>query len=358
MQNYSMNICSYHPESREEAYSDDSPDDPSDGDGSQYFEIDISLPFSSTDATPTSDEDDSEDEFDLSLSICSSNPTSPNQCISPADNLFCHGQLLSLQLSPTPLDDIASPQSSSSGIKTQFPNLLKTAAKLKIPFSGFKKSAKLGSDFQTPCSEYGTDMDSPMPRQNRFLAVKFKVVDVPLVSLFTRDKSKGSKRDFNNNQGFQKKSEDSDDEVRQTCSNMDRDKKRAKEIVQKYVDKIKLLCVKISQRYNEKIRFRYLENPSIRNGVKNGGSQSSGRSEKHIPFSDFSGNQKMVYNHLGKGKQQPSDAQQKLPKYNMNSEKTLMEIQSSIQGAIAHCKRSNSNGDASKCPKSRCWAES
>jgi hypothetical protein len=56
--------------------------------------------------------------------------------------------------------------------------------------------------------------------------------------------------------------------------------------------------------------------------------------EKQISFSYFSGNLKMHYKHLGKGKQPPSEMQQKLPNY--SSESTLMEVQSAIQGAIAH----------------------
>ena len=84
---------------------------------------------------------------------------------------------------------------------------------------------------------------------------------------------------------------------------MDKDKKRAKDFVQKYVKMIKPLYVKISQRSNEKIRSVDMENPIVRHGVKNGSYQGSGRNEKHISFSYFSGNLKMVYKHLGKGKQ-------------------------------------------------------
>ena len=56
--------------------------------------------------------------------------------------------------------------------------------------------------------------------------------------------------------GFQNKPEEcSDDGEGNTCKNMDWDKERAKEIVQKYVNKIKLLLVKISEVCNEKSDF-------------------------------------------------------------------------------------------------------
>jgi len=179
------------------------------------------------------------------------------------------------------------------------------------------------------------------------------VVEVPLVSLFTRDNSKGSKRDINNHR-FQKKSEDSDDGGQ--CKIMGRDKKRAKEIVQKYVQKIKPLYVKISQRCSEKMRSGGLEKSGERIGVKNATSPGSGSSEKQMPLSNFSGNLKMVYKNLGKGKQQPSDMRQKLPNY--GSESTLMEVQSAIQGAITHCKQCSYSNDTINYQNSGCSAES
>nr|ADE77707.1 unknown [Picea sitchensis] len=137
---------------------------------------------------------------------------------------------------------------------------------------------------------------------------------------------------------------------------MDREKKGTKEIVQKYVKKIKPLYLKISQRYNEKMRFGDLEKSGERNGVKNGRGPGSGRIEKQMSFSYFSGNLNMVHKHLGRGKQQPSDIQQKLPNY--GSESALMEIENAIQGAITHCKQSSYIDDTVNYPNSGCSAES
>lgn len=362
-----MSICKYYPESLHASYVDDISDDDgylSYADDAQYFDIDISLPLSRTDTTPSSssssDEDDSEDEFELDFSMSTANRPNPNHCISPpADNVLSYqSHLPPLQL-PTPLlddidKDIASPQSCNvTGVKIHFPNLLKTATKLKISLFGIRKSGKLGMYLEPPCAEYGTSIatDSPVPKQNRLFTVKFKVVEVPLVSLFTRDNSKVSKKDDNNE--IQRKAEESDDGEGQ-CKSTDRDKKKAKEIVQKYVKKIKPLYVKISQKCNEKIRFGDLEKHEQR--VQNGKCPSSERSEKQISFSDLSGHLKMVYKHLGKGKQQPSGMQQKLPHY--SSESTLMEVQSAIQGAIKHCKLSSYIGDIPNCPNLKCSDES
>jgi len=117
-------------------------------------------------------------------------------------------------------------------------------------------------------------------------------------------------------------------------------KKRAKEIVKKYVKKIKHLYVKMSQRGNDKSRCDDLEKLRVRNGTKNHSCQRSDRSEKQISFSYFSGNLNMVYKHLRNWKQSPSDIRWKRPNY-YSSDSTLMEVQNVVQGAIAHYKLSN-----------------
>lgn len=357
MENHCISICKYHLESPEGSYSVHNQADDQDyphADDAQYFDIDISVPVAPADTTPTSSpkENQSEDEFAFNFFNHSANSANPNHCISRADNLFYHGQLLPLQLIPTPLQhdidvkNIHALLHSSSNVparvKTHFLRLLKTAPKLKIYLFGFRKLAKHGMELLSPSAEYtgaGTGMDSPVPNQNRFLTVKFKMEEVPQVSLFTRDNFMNAKRD-DNNRWFQKKPESFDDGDGQIYQNKHTNKKQAKEIVGKYVKKIKPLYVQISQRGNEKIRSRDVEEAGFKYGVKNERCQVSGTREKQTSFSYFSGMLKMVYKHLGKGKQPPSVMQQQLPNY-CRSESTSMEVQSIIQEAIAHCKQSS-----------------
>lgn len=357
MENHCISICKYHLESPEGSYSDDNQADdhecPPYADDAQYFDIDISVPFPPADTTPTSSpkENQSQDEFAFNFFNHSANSANPNHCISPADNLFYQGQLLPLQLIPAPLQydidvkNIHAWLHSSSNVparvRTHFPRLLKIATKLKIYLFGFRKLPKHGMELQSPSAEYtstATGVGSPVPKQNRFLTVKFKLEEVPLVSLFNRDNFMNAKRD-DNNHGFQKKPESVDDGDGQICQNMYRDKKQPKEIVGKYVKKVKPPYVQISQRSNDKIRSRDVGEAGFKNGVKNDRCQVSVRRDKQMPFTDFSGTLKMVYKYLGKGKQPPSVMQQ-LPNY-YHSESTLMEVHSVIQEAIAHCKQSN-----------------
>ncbi|GLJ38154.1 hypothetical protein SUGI_0776790 [Cryptomeria japonica] len=323
-------------------------------DDGPFFDIDFTMPLfcdGPLKDNKSPDKDGEEDEFEFNFSISSSNQPNPNQFISPADNLFYKGQLLPLQVLPNAdmvrrleVDDgKGSLQCGNvNGVKTQFPTLLKTATKLKISLFGLKKSAKVGMDLQASCAEYGSGIDCPVQKQNKFFTVKFKVVDVPLVSFFTRENSR-TKRDEANNV-FQKKTDDSDGDIGQIQDNV-RDKKRAKQIVQNYVKKIKPLYVKISQRSNERTKCPDLE----KHGVGNSGVSGSERGPSQF---SFSGNLKMVYKNFGKGKNSSPNMNRPLPNY--NSESTMLELQSAIQGAIAHCKKSNYATDAPNSSDSEC----
>lgn len=285
-------------------------------------------------------EEISDDEFEFNFSISNTNLSNSNLPISSAEDLFYQGQVLPLKPVLTSreydvgIKDVAPMQSSSNvpaGIKNLFPKLVKTATKLKISFHGFQKLGKLGMNLKFP-SGTGLGMDSFEPKNNRLFTGKLKFAEVPMEHNY-----KGAKRA--DDIVFQKKSEYSDDGRGKTCKHMSRKKKRAKEIVKKYV-KIEHLFVKMSQKGNDKSRCDDLEKLGDRNGTKNRSCQRSDRSEKQISFSYFSGNLNMVYKHLGNWKQSPSDIRWKHPNYS-SSDSTLMDVQNAVQGAIAHCKLSN-----------------
>ncbi|KAH9291956.1 hypothetical protein KI387_042860 [Taxus chinensis] len=274
------------------------------------------------------------------LSISSSIQPNPNESISSASNLLHKGQMLPQQVSPNvdtvrklEVDDGKAPQQRGNvnGIKTHFPTLLRTASKFKIPPSGMKNSAKVGMNLQ---AEYGSGIDSSVQKQNKFFTVRFKVVEVPLFFRLTRDNSRGSGRDESSTD-FQKKSEDPDGNIAE-CKSNERNKKKVKEILLKYVKMIKPLYVKISQRHNEKTRHAYLEKAGVCIGARNNGFLGSERSiQKQL---SFSGNLRTAHKHFFKERDSSVYVNPDLPGYSLS---TMMEFQSAIQGAIAHCKRSN-----------------
>lgn len=328
------------------------PDECHNGDDTcSLFDIDFTLPFYTDDplkdiTSPCTDEDSEEEEFEFDISSSNLIQPNTNQSVSPADNLISKCQLLPVQ--DPPCGDMGRKLEVESddgkgtvqcgtvnGIKTQFPTLLKSATRLKVTLFGLKKSANVGMDLQASCAEDASNMDFPVHKQNKFLAVKFKVVDVPLFFRFTRDNSTGSKRDESSN-GFQNKSDYSDGDIGH-CKSNEKEKKKVKEIVQKYVKMIKPLYVKISQRYTDKNKHADLEKSGVASIARNSGFSGSERS--HQNQLSFSGNLKTVYKSFCKERNTSSNVD--LALHTNYNESTMLELQSAIQGAIAHCKQSN-----------------
>ncbi|KAF2297892.1 hypothetical protein GH714_004839 [Hevea brasiliensis] len=152
------------------------------------------------------DEDDGEDtdgegEFNFTISSGSSNDrVDQNLTLSPSDDLFFKGRLVPIESSSLVVNGLE-PNS-----KPQFPaSFLKSATKLRVFMLGFKKSKMNETEKVAEANESAA---SPTPKQqqqkqeekgeeatkqSKFFTVKFKVEEVPIVSLFTRDNSKSVK---------------------------------------------------------------------------------------------------------------------------------------------------------------------
>nr|DAD19072.1 TPA_asm: hypothetical protein HUJ06_020535 [Nelumbo nucifera] len=208
------------------------------------------------------DEDDSdsaatdgEREFNFTVSSASSDDrTDPNLSLSPSDDLFFKGKLVPLESSSI----VFNPSEPNS--KHQFPvSLLKSATKFRVFMLGFKKpkstTAAEKADTNGAAATSPKKHQQPQQKQQqdnhhhhhhhhgKLFTVKFKVEEVPIVSLFTRD---NSSRNSSNKQ--QKQNGD------ETVTVTD-DKRFSKDVVHKYLKMIKPLYIRASRRYGEKMRF-------------------------------------------------------------------------------------------------------
>ncbi|XP_057848988.1 probable membrane-associated kinase regulator 2 isoform X1 [Cryptomeria japonica] len=331
---------------------DDSQEHPHKDDDNPLFDLDFTLPpdydcLLKNNSGRCRDDDKEAEELRFSFSFSNSINHNRNQSIFPADDLIYKGHLLPLQVPPS-LDmarqhEVGDGKGSLhwgnvNGVKSQFPNLLKTATKLKISLLRFKKSARVGMDLEGEC---GRSRDSNVQRQSKYFIVKFKMVDLPLFFRFIGDNSRGSKTDESRN-WFQRKSEVSHQNFGQ-CKSNERDKKRVKEVVQKYVKMIKPLYLKICQKYSEKTKHEPIKKSRVANRTIHTGFSGSERiHQKRLSFYD---KLKMVYKPSCKEDNSFSSLNPAVPKN--YSESTVMELQNAIQGAITHCKRSNYTEDAS-----------
>ncbi|KAL5561719.1 hypothetical protein UlMin_031466 [Ulmus minor] len=175
-------------------------------------------------------ERDNEREFNFTLDSCSGNDrVDPNLSLSPSSDLFFKGKLVHIKFSE--------PNS-----KTQFPvSLLKFATKFRVFMPGLKKSRfnngvyeKTEQNRSSPASskpQEETQQKQSEKQNGNFFTMKFKVEEVHVVSLFTRDNS--SRISFGNK--TQKPTTSGDEST--------------------YLKKVKPLYVRVSRRYSKKLRF-------------------------------------------------------------------------------------------------------
>ncbi|XVF13049.1 hypothetical protein REPUB_Repub08aG0174200 [Reevesia pubescens] len=304
---------------------------------------------------------DGEGEFNFTLSSGSSNDRSdPNLTLSPSDDLFFKGRLVPIE-----------PNSSLDSKPLQLPvSLLKSATKFRVFLLGLKNSKLNNSTEKTESAsangsasvsaattkkqETSQEENNNHNSKNKFFTVKFNVEEVPIMSLFSRDNSKSQK---------QPSSEDS----------VSDEKKFSKDVMQKYLKKVKPLYVRVSRRYGEKLRFSgQLSLGSLKPTmplstaaqkpvsekittaekgqveVEVGENQVNGKNLKQV---NIPAGLRVVCKHLGKSRSASSAvaAAPPAPTLSKRRDDSLLQQQDGIQGAIMHCKRSfNGSRDSSE----------
>ena len=346
------------------------------------------------------DDDDDEEcngderEFNFTLSSGSSNDrTDQNLSLSPSDDLFFKGKLVPIESSSI----VFSPSEPNSK-PTQFPvSLLKSATKFRVFMLGLKKSRSNNSNTNNSGGEKtesllktesgnGSVFSAPKQQETRqkepekqsqknqqqgkFFAVKFKVEEVPIVSLFTRD---NSSRVSNKSQKQSSESETVSEE-----------KRFAKEVMQKYLKMVKPLYVRVSRRYGEKLRFsgqlslngsvtkatsppstaapaeqkpnpKAAPAPALTPAPASSSVENSQVAEPEVSEAPASNNSakslkqvnlpaglRVVCKHLGKSRSASSTATVAPagPAASKRRDDSLLQQQDGIQSAILHCKRS------------------
>ncbi|XP_059277743.1 probable membrane-associated kinase regulator 2 [Lycium ferocissimum] len=302
-------------------------------------------------------ENEGELKFTLSSSGSSIDGTDlPDVSISPSDDLFFKGSLVPIEPSSLLLSEANSKFSNS---------LLKSATKFRVLMLKLKKPK---SNATTKIEKTHGDGDgdaTPKPQRNKVtenakeetqnrtqtVTVKFKVEEVPIKSLFTRDNS--SKANNNNNTKTQKRNPE------EACSTnaVSDEKKFSKDVMQKYLKKVKPLYIRVSKRYGEKLK---LSGQLSLTGKTGPSPPPSSKTEVVTDTSQKQGNiptgLRIVRKHLGKSRSASSSAVvAAAPVASSNRrDDSLLQQQDAIQGAILHCKRSfNSSRDSESSILSR-----
>ncbi|XP_072965525.1 probable membrane-associated kinase regulator 2 [Typha angustifolia] len=303
------------------------------------------------DVSDEEEEDDDEREFNF---LVSSNEGLRSDPVSPSDDLFFKGKLVSLESSSIVVaagQDVSLPKHHNN-----FPvSFLKSATKLRVLMLGLRKH-KTASAVEVT-EPHGGDA-SPKPHGSSKLFIKFKVEEVPIVSLFTRDHSSKISA---------KAPAKSPPEV------SPEEKRFAKEVVHKYLNKIKPLYVKVSKRYSEKLRFSGNLNPAAMVVDKEGDDTDAEADPTadaatppvvacgvRPPRASVPAGLKVVCKRLGKSRSASAAAvavPSQPPPPPQRRDDSLLQHEDGIQSAILHCKRSFNSSKGSESPLVRSMSD-
>ncbi|XP_018501350.2 probable membrane-associated kinase regulator 2 [Pyrus x bretschneideri] len=314
--------------------------------------------------------DDEEFNFTVPSGSTQDRTVEPNLTLSPSDDLFFKGKLVPIE----PLSIEFNP-SEESNSKPQFAvSLLKSATKFRVFMLGLKKlksnsngSEKPGkTDLPAAGSVAAVAKEPPQKpqekppqeepsqkhkQQEKLFTVKFKVEEVPIVSLFARHNSSRISA-TNKSHTTQRKPPP----ISASEESASEEKRFPKEVMQKYLKMVKPLYVRVSKRYGEKLRMSGQLNLNGSTALaSNPAEKSQSESEVSEPppvtasnaksgqtHGNFPAGLRVVCKHLGKSRSASSAvaAAPSAAVIAQRSDDSLLQQQDGIQSAILHCKRS------------------
>lgn len=297
-----------------------------------------------------SDESDGENERELKFTLSSASSgdsIDPNVSLSPSDDLFFKGRLV--PLSEPNCKPVSLLKSATKSTKFGVMMLkLKKSSKSNAP----EKAQSDESASENPKLERKQTNKQQSKPQGKFFTVKFKVEEVPIVSLFTRDYSSKGVNNKAQKQNIEKSVQD--------------ERGFSKDVMQKYLKKVKPLYVRVSKRYGEKLGFSGQlslsgaikagqEPPQSTTFIKSLPVEKSATESPKVSETQRQRNVKnekrgslpggrlhVVRKHLGKGRSATVAAAASPPEpvASKRRDDSLLQQQDGIQGAIMHCKRS------------------
>ncbi|KAL1830488.1 hypothetical protein ACET3Z_000139 [Daucus carota] len=327
-------------------------EDEENGDDGPFFDMEFAVKRDERDKEfiCESDDDESDDcecededendngELKFTLSSASSGESiDPNISLSPSDDLFFKGRLVPLTETDTEADE---------NTNTHSRPVSKTT-KLRVLMLKLKKSTKLNATKAEDNDENGENCvdakkDDKIKQPARFFTVKFKVDEVPVLSLFTRENS--SKVSIKQNKEENKESTGKSKTIIE-----EEEKVFSKDVVNKYLKKVKPLYVRVSKRYGEKLGFSGHLSLAGAAGTPKASDLSAAEATQRSNVKSlklgigFPEKLRVVRKQLGKSKSASAAvtaAESPPVVVAKRRDDSLLQQQDGIQSAILHCKRS------------------
>ncbi|KAG5228307.1 membrane-associated kinase regulator [Salix suchowensis] len=261
-------------------------------------------------------------------------------------------------------------------------SILKSAVKFRVFMLGLKKKPSTATTNEKAEANVVPSLASSTPKlqrekneengkQSKLFTVKFKVEEVPVMSLFTRDNSKSIKSSQKQNSTEESTASDAG------VASSDEKQKFSKDVMQKYLQKVKPLYIRVSKRYGEKLKLS--GQLSLGSGLKTPAAPPPSTVTQKTTTADKVEKEKesveapavakgqkqgnlpsglsVVCKHLGKRRSASSAAVEAAPPGPVLSNRrddSLLQQHDGIQSAILHCKRSfNASRDSDSSVLSR-----
>lgn len=364
------------PDDDDDSDSEDQTKNPVDNDAAVAPKVVVVQEWENVDSIEESEkdsDDESEGTAEIKFTISSSSTGDPNNAAfshpPPANDLFF------------PIDSSSMLLNAASETIPKFPvsSVLKSATKFRVQMLKFSKSNKSDSRQKDKASKFEPLETKPVQKKgqqqkeegredpkpnNKLLTVKLKVEEVmPLISLlFTRDQNSSTNSKGRTNGKANKRKTDGVENISSTSPSNEDEKKFSKDVMNKYLKKVKPLYVRVSKRYGDKLRFSgQLSFPKstappdgaekqpapvvqTSEGAAAEEAQPGGMSNvlKNQKQGNLQAGLRVVCKHLGKSRSASASvpATGAAPEASRRQDDSLLQQQDGIQSAILHCKRS------------------
>ncbi|KAG8045789.1 hypothetical protein GUJ93_ZPchr0008g13199 [Zizania palustris] len=315
-------------------------------DDASFFDLEFAVPG---DESAASDAEEERDEFNFSVT---GDVTSGGEVLAVDEAAAPGGESTDgkeMELISEAEAEAEAPPASFLRPATKFRVLLLKLRKPKVPVP----------------AECNGGNGSSVPKTNRFL-IKFRVEDAPFISLFTRDNSSRTSGAGDGSGASAAKPVVQPPETAAITADAE-ERRFAKEVLLKYLNKIKPLYVKVSRRNGDRLRFAGAsegEETDLEPDPSPSPSPSPSPASTaapapppaavvacgvRAPRASVPAGLKQVYKRLGKSRSassavaaapSPPPAPPSAAPQSQRCDDSLLQLQDGIQSAIAHCKRS------------------
>lgn len=297
------------------------------------------------------DDDDDDDGRDRELKLRPSSSTSSYEnehsdsnvvSLSPSDEVLFKGQIVRIEGEEVEDEEELNPKSGQIPIPAP---LLRSATKFQVFMLKLKRSKSDSITTTSTTTKSQPQKQSQQHRNNKkSFTVKFKVDEVPVISLLSRASSNSkSHTTTTSSSSSTATTAAADEHPAGSSSDCGDEKRNKKEVIQKYLKLVRPLYIRVPKRNQPP-----LPAAEGKEEMAAAAERSEMKGQKALVGLNLKG-MMMAKKHLGKSKSAVVHSNSNIQNVVSNRrDDSLLQQQDGIQGAILHCKRSFNNASSTR----------